>query len=389
MPKIFISYRREDSRHVTGRVYDRLVMAFGQHRVFKDVDSLPLGVDFRKALHDQVAQCDVLLAVIGDAWLRADGTGGTRRIDDETDFVRIEIEAALKRDIHVIPLLVGDAPVPKERQLPASLAPLAYRNGTNLREDPHFNDDIDRLIRALRQIKPDGSFSASDSSIGQSGVVAGSPFGPRAAEVVTAEAVFTASALVGSTENSNHTPAANDASSSSIFEWLAVLRWGLVAVALFVAAVIGYEEVNRQHGIGWFLILAPTAVAFAAFPGVYRRLWVWSRGGTLATYRQNQGKIESQIVFWIVYVSVIVLFLVLGSTVASLVWPQLPWEPPPLEHESLSSPAPSGEAMNSSPVTLPWPGLDGPGSASAPAFPAIPTIPADAPPPPPDFAPKN
>jgi len=145
---IFVSYRRHDSADVTGRIYDRLVQRFDKAQVFKDVDSIPLGVDFREHLGGVVGQCDVLLAVIGNEWLAAD-SAGRRRVDDTKDFVRIEIEAALQRNIPVIPLLVRGASVPGENDLPASLARLSYRNGIAVRPDPDFHRDMDRLIAGL------------------------------------------------------------------------------------------------------------------------------------------------------------------------------------------------------------------------------------------------
>src|SRR6266446_6849141 len=84
-PAIFISYRRDDTSDVTGRIYDRLIQHFGKDSVFKDVDSIPLGVDFKKHLRDSVARCDVLLTVIGRQWLI--GYVGERRLDDVRDFV--------------------------------------------------------------------------------------------------------------------------------------------------------------------------------------------------------------------------------------------------------------------------------------------------------------
>ena len=93
VPTIFISYRRDDSSDVTGRIYDRLILHFGKQCVFKDVDNIPLGVDFRKHLGDSVGRCDVLLTIVGKQWLV--GEQGNRRLDDVRDFVRIELEAAL------------------------------------------------------------------------------------------------------------------------------------------------------------------------------------------------------------------------------------------------------------------------------------------------------
>jgi len=147
---IFISYRRQDSADVTGRIYDRLVLSFDRRQVFKDVDSIPLGVDFRAHLGEVVGHCDVLLAVIGPQWLTASGADG-RRLDDPADFVRIEIEAALARDIPVIPLLVGGTGLPSAKELPQALAPITYRNGISVRPDPDFHRDMDRLIASLRE----------------------------------------------------------------------------------------------------------------------------------------------------------------------------------------------------------------------------------------------
>ena len=148
--KIFLSYRREDSADVVGRIYDRLVERFGKEQVFKDVDSIPLGVDFRKHLVQMVGSCDILLIVIGVNWLTADHPGGKKRLDDVKDFVRIELEAALQRNIPLIPILVHGAQVPEEGELPTTLAALAYRNGMAVRSDPDFHRDMNRLIEGIQ-----------------------------------------------------------------------------------------------------------------------------------------------------------------------------------------------------------------------------------------------
>jgi len=147
---IFISYRRSDSQDVTGRIYDRLISHFGKDAVFKDVDSIPFGVDFRKYLGDIVGRCSVLLVVIGDQWVQAmDNPIGNRRLDNPRDFVRIEIEAALQRGIPVVPLLVKGARMPSEDDLPSSLKELVYRNAALVRYDPDFHIDVNRLIKSL------------------------------------------------------------------------------------------------------------------------------------------------------------------------------------------------------------------------------------------------
>ena|SRR5688572_27420798 len=152
---IFLSYRRSDSQAIAGRIYDRLVPAFGKISVFKDVDAIPPGADFREVLTEQVSGCSVLLAVIGDTWLTAGDGKGKRRLEDARDFVRIEIESALERDIHVIPLLVNGASMPSEEELPAGLKQLAFRNAIDIRHDPDFHNDMNRLITALKAyVKP-------------------------------------------------------------------------------------------------------------------------------------------------------------------------------------------------------------------------------------------
>ena len=156
MSRCFISYRRDDSADVTGRLSDRLKSRFGSDAVFLDIDGIPLGVDFRRSLAGELDHCDVLLAVIGDYWLNAsyqDGPKqGTRRLDDPDDYVRIEIETALARDIPIVPLLVGRTTMPRESDLPDSMRALAYRNAAALRSGPDFESQVDRLIHSLKQL---------------------------------------------------------------------------------------------------------------------------------------------------------------------------------------------------------------------------------------------
>jgi hypothetical protein len=149
--QVFISYRRSDSADISGRIYDRLVAKFGRKAIFKDVDSIPLGIDFKAHLDQQVGKCTVQLVIIGDRWLDASLSGGKKRLDDPADFVRIEIESALERDIPVIPLLVRGASMPSEESLPHSLRQLVFRNGIPIRSDPDFHRDMDRLIAGLEK----------------------------------------------------------------------------------------------------------------------------------------------------------------------------------------------------------------------------------------------
>src|ERR1022692_436579 len=156
MPKLFISYRRSDSSDVTGRLFDRMKDHFGRDNVFIDIDGIPFGVDFRKHLSEAVGKCDVLLAVIGNHWLDAaqeDGQQKNRRLDDLQDWVRIEIEAALARGIPVIPVLVGQSSMPRDKDLPGDLKELAYRNAAEVRSGRDFDDHVGRLIRGLERLQ--------------------------------------------------------------------------------------------------------------------------------------------------------------------------------------------------------------------------------------------
>jgi len=150
--KVFICYRRKDSQPFADRIYDWLERAFEPDNVFKDIDTIPLGRDFRRILEEAVIRCDALLVVIGPRWLGETDESGRRRVDDPGDWVRIEIETALERDIPVIPLLVDEASFPREADLPPSLQKLVYRHGTPVRPDPDFRHDMGRVIKALRDV---------------------------------------------------------------------------------------------------------------------------------------------------------------------------------------------------------------------------------------------
>ncbi len=146
--RIFLSYRREDASGHAGRLYDALAAKFGDENVFIDVDTIDPGVDFGEAITRAVAGCDALIALIGREWLNATDEEGRRRLDDPEDFVRLELEAALERDVVVIPAYVQEAEPPRADQLPAELEPLARRQGAVLR-DVGWRDDVRRLISRL------------------------------------------------------------------------------------------------------------------------------------------------------------------------------------------------------------------------------------------------
>jgi hypothetical protein len=148
--KIFINYRRGDDPQAAGRLFDRLHDVFEPHQLFLDVDNIAPGLDFVRVLDERVAECDVVLAVIGKNWIDARDETGARRLDDPDDFVRIEITAALSQDKRVIPVLVGDAQMPRAMDLPEALRPLARRNAVRLTHE-RFRADTQGLVKALQQ----------------------------------------------------------------------------------------------------------------------------------------------------------------------------------------------------------------------------------------------
>ena len=146
--RIFISYRREETAYPAGWLYDRLADRFSGGQVFKDVDSIQLGDDFVEVVTRAVGSCDVLLALIGDQWLTITDEHGRRRLDDPDDFVRLEIEAALTRNVRVIPILVDGAKMPHADELPDSLVKLVRRQALEL-SPARFEFDTSRLFDVL------------------------------------------------------------------------------------------------------------------------------------------------------------------------------------------------------------------------------------------------
>ena len=137
-------------------MFDDLANHFGEHTVFMDVAAIEAGRDFRKAIEEGVTKCGVLLVVIGPEWLEAKDERGARRLNDSSDFVRIETASALRRDIPVIPVLVRGAKMPSAEQLPEDLKELAYRNCIELAH-ARWRSDIQLLIEALRRLLPEVS----------------------------------------------------------------------------------------------------------------------------------------------------------------------------------------------------------------------------------------
>jgi formylglycine-generating enzyme required for sulfatase activity len=148
--KIFINYRRDDDPQAAGRLFDRLQDDFAADQLFFDVDNIAPGLDFPDVLAQRIGECEIFLAVIGRGWVDSRDASGARRLDDPRDFVRIEIRAALDQTKRVIPVLIGDTPMPQAHELPEPLQPLVWRNAVRL-SHTRFRSDVQGLIKALHE----------------------------------------------------------------------------------------------------------------------------------------------------------------------------------------------------------------------------------------------
>jgi len=172
MSLIFLSYRRSDSADAAGRIYDNLVIEFSRDEVFKDVDSIPISVPFPKYLNETLKNASAVIVIIGPTWVSTKGDDGQPRLRDPNDFVRIEVETALRLGIPTIPVTVSNATMPKPRKLPEVLRELCSRNGQPVRPDPDFHRDMGRLTSRLRTIlklpaKANQDSKSVDSSLGE------------------------------------------------------------------------------------------------------------------------------------------------------------------------------------------------------------------------------
>ena len=149
--KIFISYRRNDSEGFAGRLFDQLSSHFGEEQIFMDLDTIEAGEDFIEVIEKAVSSCSVMIAVIGRGWLTCPDEAGQRRLDNPEDFVRLEIQIALQRNIRVIPVLVQGASIPKSNQLPEVLGKLARRNAFEL-SSTRWRYDVESLIEIIEKV---------------------------------------------------------------------------------------------------------------------------------------------------------------------------------------------------------------------------------------------
>lgn len=147
--RVFLSYRRVDAGGYAGRLTDALLQRLGPRSVFQDVTAISPGQDYTVAIDRALADSDAALVVIGPGWLTAATPQGTRRLLEADDYVHLELSRALRRDIRVIPVLVGGARLPEAGELPDDLRRLAQRQALVL-HDETWHQDVDGLVRSLR-----------------------------------------------------------------------------------------------------------------------------------------------------------------------------------------------------------------------------------------------
>lgn len=151
-PMIFLSYRRDDSEHITGRIRDRLSTHFGDHAIFRDVDSIPAGMDFVRKVEETIRAARILVAIIGPHWADATDRQGRRRLEQIEDPVRFELETAVAVGLPLVPVLVNNARMPEREALPESLAGLPTINAVIIPPEPYFAEGVKRLASSIEAL---------------------------------------------------------------------------------------------------------------------------------------------------------------------------------------------------------------------------------------------
>ena len=160
MPQVLLSFRRSDSIGITARIFDRLTAHYGSDSVFRDLDSVPPGLDFRSHVKEVVRNSNLMLVVVGPEWL-ATRSDGSSALDNENDPIRIELETAYQSRLQVIPILVEGAIMPRAHDLPDSIKNFSYHNAMAISSDLDFDYHIERLIRTIDKYSEMSAFERS------------------------------------------------------------------------------------------------------------------------------------------------------------------------------------------------------------------------------------
>jgi hypothetical protein len=269
--RIFINYRRGDTSQNASRLYEWLSERYGEEQVFMDIDAIEPGLDWAEAIDKAVASSDLILAVIGDDWLAE----LKRRIDDENDFVRHELAAALARDVRIIPVLVEGAKMPSPAELPPSLVSLTRRQAFEVR-DERFRFDKQELLKRV------------DRALGIDEAPAATPTPTPAATTALP------------TETPTPTPAPAAAVEAELAKW----NWG----AFLLGPIWGIG-----HGVFRSLLtLVPLYGLYEwVMLGINGNRWAWEKGhwDSIESFRKTQRKWAT----WGIVVDAIVILAIAGN----------------------------------------------------------------------------
>jgi hypothetical protein len=148
--RVFISYRRDDTTWFARALFGQLERSFPPGEVFMDVKGIGAGQDFARVIEKQVKACDAMLVLIGPNWLRVADSAARRRLDGPEDFVRIEVELALRFGKRIVPVLEARTEMPRAEALPDSLKGLSRRNAVGLTHE-RFEAEVQALVKALEE----------------------------------------------------------------------------------------------------------------------------------------------------------------------------------------------------------------------------------------------
>jgi uncharacterized membrane protein YhaH (DUF805 family) len=255
MASIIISYRRADTGHITGRIFDHLVDHFGRDSVFMDIDAIPIGMDFREHIRTALDKCDIMLAIVGPRW--QDGGSPRDRLADETDWMRIELETALAKKIPVVPVLIDQSQLPSPSELPESLRDLTFRQTTRIDSGVDFSVHMERLIRSIDKLiarthmAAPGSAAREVTAVRPAGEARGSeaPAAERPTRQANATKPFDEVWALFSTSGRTNRP-----------------TWWMVTAVSFVYCGAAAEILARHREFAWYAasLIPAAAMIFAA-----------------------------------------------------------------------------------------------------------------------------
>ena len=148
---IFINYRRNDTKIFATIIYEKILKHINNSNVFLDIDTIEPGENFINSIIKTIDKCQLMLSLIGPNWIKQDEKYGTN-IKNPHDFVQLEIHEALKRNIKIIPILINDASMPKESDLPCELHSILKFSALSINEAT-LETDINSFIYQLLRIK--------------------------------------------------------------------------------------------------------------------------------------------------------------------------------------------------------------------------------------------